>query len=325
MTLLEIITAAADDLGYTPIQPDQSTRLKRWANEGQRHIISRPGVDLVLEHELLITTVASQPQYALPRAVQVVRTVSQVEQQIRLRMMTKDAYRALNPGIVDTADPAIAWVPWGWGPVLRQPGGTGLWAVSTSAADTTQKVQVAGFYVNGDIAQPVESAVLTGVTRLQIGTLTTWNILEQLNLTAVGAGTISVYDAAVGGNELLRLPPGQLSAQYQQIRFFPTPSAATIYTMDARLALVDMINDNALPVLPMDFHDMIALYVRLRDSRRDGDGRTFLDTDEWKERLAALQWMLQFPPDYQPKSCSQGAGLGWNNLGADFPADFVWG
>lgn len=324
MTFDQLLNAVYDDLGYLPAQPEQVTRMKRWMNEGQRHIISQPGINLVLEDALPITTVGNQPQYGLPRAIQVVRSVSQVTNQTRLRMMTKDVYRSINPGLQNTSDYATNWVPWGWGPVIRQPGGTGLWAVSDSALDTTQKFQVAGFFTNGDIAPTLESAVLNGVTRVQLGALTTWHILEQLNLTGAGVGTIRVYDAAVAGNELLRLPPGQTSAMYQQIRLFPTPSSVIEYTMDARLALLELVNANAIPVLPEDFHDLLSLYCRRREYMRAGDSRLGPANREWEERLVALRWFLEFPPDYNPTSCSALGGLGWNNLGPDYPADFYW-
>lgn len=320
-----MLAACYADLGYPSPTSDQTTRLTRWLNEGYRHIMAKPGREQLRDETITLTTEASRAVYALPQAVAKVYAVWQTTNQVRVRMMTRDQYRTINAGQNQQSNFAYQWVPMGWGPVMRQPGGTGLWVSSDSASDVTQKVNVQGFFTNGDTSPEVQSAVLNGVSRVQIGTGTTWDLLERLDITAVGVGVIRVYDAVTAGNELLRLQPGQTSAQYQHIAFFPTPSAVIDYKFDVCLALTDLVNANDIPLLPPDFHDMLPLYARLRDERRAGaDARLVWDNAEMKERLLELERYVNWPKDYQPTVGNAMRGTGWNNLGAYYPADFVW-
>lgn len=325
MTLGQMLSALYADLGYPQPSTEQTTRLTRWINEGYRHIMAKPGREQLRDASITITTEANRSLYAWPQAVAKVYAMTQVTNSVRLGFLTKDQYRSLNPGLNQSSGFAYAWSPDGWGPVLRQPEGTGLWAVSSDALDTTQRVNVQGFLTNNDTSAEIQSAVLNGTTRVQIGTLTTWNILERLDLTAVGVGIIRIYDAATLGNELLRLQPGQTSAQYQHFRLFPTPSSAVDYQADISYALTELVNANDIPLLPPDFHDMLPLYARLREAVRGGDStRTAWNNGEMRERLTELVRYVDFPKDYQPIVGSARSGMGVNNLGAWYPADYVY-
>lgn len=324
MTFLSMLQACADDLGYTTSpSTDQTTRLKRWMNEGYRHVLAQPGMEQLRDATFTLTTVANQAVYALPMAVNAVLNITQATNSQRLRMMTRDTYRSINAGLNQTGSPADAWVPWGWGPVILQPSSTGLWAASTAAGDVTQTFAVNGVRSTGDLAAPVTaSAVLNGTTRVQLGSLTDYIEITTLAMSAAATGTVVVWDAAVSGNIVLRLQPGQTSAQYQQVALFPTPSAAINYTVDAQMQVPDLVGNMEIPLLPPDFHDMIPLYARMREYHRVGDtGRSNEAKQEWVRRMADLRMNVHFPKDYQPKSGGIGDGLGWNNLGPWYPAD----
>lgn len=324
MTFGQMLSATYDDLGYTSTpSTDQVTRLKRWVNEGYRHVMAMPGLEGLRDASFTLTTVASTALYPLPMAVNTIYNITQTTNAVRLRMMTRDAFRAIDPGLQNSSDFADAWVPWTMAPVQQHPSATGLWAVSSSAADTTQTFAINGVRSNGDIATPVTaSSALTGTTRVQIGSLTDYSVITQLDMSAAAVGVVTVYDAAVNGNIILRLQPGQTSAQYQQIRLFPTPSSAVNYTVDAQLVLSDMVNTNDIPMLPTDFHDLPPLYARMREYTRVGDmDRLRIAQTEFERRKAELRFTVGFPMDYQPVSGNQTAGYGWNNLGPNFPAD----
>lgn len=325
MTLGQMLTALYADLGYPQPSTDQTTRLTRWVNEGYRHLMAKPGREQLRDASITITTEANRSLYPWPQAVAKVYAMTQVTNSVRLGFLTKDQYRLLNPGLNQSSGFAYAWSPDGWGPVLRQPEGTGLWAVSSDAADTTQKVNVQGFLTNNDMSSEIQSAVLTGTARVQIGTLATWNILERLDLTAVGVGIIRIFDAVTSGNEILRLQPGQTSAQYQHFRLFPTPSSAVDYQADVCLALTELVNSNDVPLLPPDFHDMLALYARMRAFQVAGaDPRLPYALQEWATRCAELVRYVDFPKDYQPIVGAARSGIGVNDLGAWYPADYVY-
>lgn len=321
-----MVAAAEDDLGYAQPSPSQATRIKRWINEGYRHLMAQPGREKMRDNTITLTSVGSQASYGLPMELSKIYQITQTTNQQLLTGMTLAEYRAANPGLDQNSSFAYRYVDYGWAPVVRQPAGTGLWAVSTSAADTTQTFAVGGFLTNGDIAQPLAaSAALTGVTRVQLGTLTTWDLLRRLSLSAAAAGVVSVYDAATNGNELLRLQPGQTSAQYYHIILFPTPSDALAYKIDCQLALSDLVQDNDIPLLHPDFHDMLPLYARIRDYTRAGaDPRLPVAMAEWTRRGNELARMLDWPNSFAP-AMGTGSGYGINNLGGWYPADFYIG
>lgn len=326
MTFVEMLNSLYADLGYSQPSTDQTTKLKRLINEGYRHLMAQPGREKMRDNTISITSVASQASYGLPQELSKIYNIFQTTNQQPLFGMTLEEYRLANPGLDQNSSFAYRYVDFGWAPVVRQPAGTGLWAVSTSAADTTQTFAVGGFLTNGDIAQPLAaSAALTGVTRVQIGTITTWDILRRLSLSAACAGTVSVYDAATNGNELLRLQPGQTSAQYYHIILFPTPSEAVAYKIDCQMALADLVQDTDIPLLHPDFHDMLPLYARRRAASTAGDRERFAITDgEWIRRGNELARALDWPDGFTP-TMGTGSGYGVNNLGGWYPADYIIG
>jgi len=328
MTFNDMLQATYDDLGYTSSPSTaQVTRIKRWINEGYRHVMAIPGMEQLRDGQFDINTVTGQGVYALPMAVNVVYDVTQVTNAVRLRMITKDAFRTIDPGLQNSSSFSDAWIPWGYGVVQRHPASTGLWAVSSAAGDTTQTFAINGVRANGDIAAPVTaSSALTGTTRVQIGTLTDYVQITQLDMSAAAVGVVTVYDAAVSGNVILRLQPGQTSAQYQQVRLWPTPASDNVaYTFDVQFVLSDLVNSNDIPLLPTDFHDVPSLYARMREYTRVGDEmRLRVSQAEWKQRTDFLKFTVTIPKDYQPVASNQAAGYGWNNLGPNFPATVIW-
>ena len=326
MTFGAMLSAVYDDLGYgSSPSSDQVTRIKRWINEGYRHVMGQPGMELLRDGSVAVTTTANSADVIIPAAVNQIYNVTQVTNSLRLRLLTRDAYRAINPGLISTSNLADAYVPWGWSSVIAQPASTGvpLYAVSSSAADTTQTFAVVGVRANGDQAAPVTaSTALNGTTRVQIGSVTDYAYIDTLNMSAAAVGVVTVYDAAASGNIVARYQPGQTAVQYLTLKFFPTPSAATAYTVDVQFQLQDLVGTTDVPMLPPDFHDLLPLYARMRDYQRAGDGVRYpVSLREWSQRVADLKFAVQFPKDYTPVSGNQLAGYGWNNLGPNFPAD----
>lgn len=319
MTFLDMQNAFCSDQGYNQPSTEQIARAKRWINEGYRHLMV--GRERLRQVTLGLTTENNRALYPVAQAVARINYITQVSNSQRLTMLTLDKYRLINPGLNQSSGFAYQWVPYGWSGVLRQPEGKGLWIVSTAIGDTTQVATVTGFITNGDQVAPT-TATLNGTTRVQVGTRTDWYTVEKLSFATAGTGIISVYDAAVGGNEILRLQVGQTSAQYEHILMFPTPSAVVDYVVDADLKLVDLVSDNDIPLLPEDFHDMLPLYARGRDYKRAGDRVRIQEfKEEWKNRYTTLQMNVDFPQDWQPISGGALSGYGWNNLGPWYPAD----
>ena len=91
---------------------------------------------------------------------------------------------------------------------------------------------------------------------MQVGTLTDHIEVTKFYLSAVAAGFVTLFDAAVAGNELARIEIGKAYSRYVGIQLFPTPSAAVTYYVDYTRVIPDMVNPADEPLLPEDFHEL---------------------------------------------------------------------
>jgi hypothetical protein len=69
---------------------------------------------------------------------------------------------------------------------------------------------------------------------------------------------------------------------------------------------------------------MLATYARMRFYQKQKDTTNFVTTAaEWQEWLGKLTIYVEFPPDYVPiPGRLSSDGIGWNNLGGAYPADW---
>ncbi len=316
MTFAELKAQVYRDTGYPAIPAtDVITRTAAWINEGHRHILRRPSMTNLRQGTLQFSSVASQPIYGLPQAFE-----SMDANNLRLRMLTRDQYRLVDPGERSNGTP-YAWVPVGLVPVMQQPASTGVWAVSTSALDATQILTLVGIGTNGDEIAPAVAS-LNGTTRAQVGT--TYTTILQWSLSAVCVGDVSIYDASSSGNLLGRIPAGSTSVQYQGIRLWPTPGAVYTYTVDGQFEIPALINDNDVPLVPPSYHDLLSAYARYREYERTEDPRYPTAKAEFDEGVERLEATVEFPPDWHPVTGGTLQATRWNNLGAWFPGD-GWG
>src|SRR5690242_15010363 len=143
------------------------------------------------------------------------------------------------------------------------------------------------------------------------------------DLSAVAVGAVSLYDAAAAGNELGRIPIGTQSVKYQGIRLWPTPAAALTYTVDGNFEVTDLTNNTDVPLLPPSFHDMLVVYGKLQQFKKDGDvTRVAIAQREWETWTGKLYASVESPADYRPVAGSLNGGVGVNDLGGWYPADF---
>jgi hypothetical protein len=230
--------------------------------------------------------------------------------------------RQQDPGLVASGNPTI-YVPIGWMQVQTQPSAqTGLWLVSSAAGDTTQDVYTETFRTGGYLNKTTTR--LTGTTRVAIGGIGAFADhveIDKFYLSAVCAGTISLYDAITGGNELARIGIGQTSAHYYGIQLWPTPGGVITYYVDYTRQIVDMVNDTDEPLLPLDFHDLIVDGTKVKEYEKSDDTRLSVAKASFENRIGDLRYRLLNPPDYRP--VRGGDRVGYSNLGGWYPSG-VW-
>jgi hypothetical protein len=324
VTLSALLAAVYADCGFQASPPTAVvTRVTRWINDGQREALRSAGMRLVQPVTLTMASVVGQALYALPQIFESIDQIIDTTNMREVLYMDQHQYRAIDPGLTSTGAP-FRWVPWGYLPVLVQPAATPVYAVSSSAADTTQKVYAQFVRSNGDI-QATVNATLTGTTRVQLGSLSDIAWILLVNLSATCAGTVSLYDAASNGNVLARVPIGAQSVQYQAIRLWPTPSAVYSYTIDGQAPLTDLTQTTDVPVLPPDFHKMLTDYARMREYERTDDDRLTTARAAWQDGLTRLRLWTEYPPTYRPVASSRNmTRRGYSPLGSDFPAEPGW-
>jgi hypothetical protein len=325
MTFLEIQQAIYDVTGYDQSPPTAVTRrTKAWINEGYKRIHRAMGLNDLRPGSSELASVIDQTEYALAVAMEKIESVRNLDQQSRLNYLTRDALRMRDPGEIESGTPTH-WIPMGTGPVSAQPSSTGLWVVSSAAGDTTQTATVQGITAAG-VTMPVASVTLNGVTRAQLGTVTTYERVVKFVISAVGVGTISLYDAAAAGNVLATIPIGLTSSTYQIIRLWPTAVAAENYLIDGQAKVTPLTADTDVPFLPDSFHDLLVTYGEMREAKRLVNTNTFaISLQEWTDALKKMRSQVEFPSDYRPVAgaMSYDKRSGWNGLtdGGYFPAD----
>lgn len=319
MTFGEIVDDIISDIRVSSTDTDNRARVEAYVNRGHQRILRDPTIGKLRDGTLTFSTEAGRSSYGFVQAMSRIDYLTQQSNNRILPPKSLGFLRQIDPGQTMTGTPTW-WIDMGYQPVFRQPESTGLWAVS-NAADTTQVVHVRGADASGDEV-PDASVTLTGTTRVQIGTTANYRLVSSFTLTAAATGTVRLYDASTGGNELARLPPGRLSNKWKIGRLWPTPSAALDYVVDGQLAIYTMVDEFDVPMFPEEFHDVLFDYGLWRWYRFVSDVRRAKEAkDDFDLQVAKLRSYAGYPPNYHPRLANRPLTTTWNNLGGWYPGD----
>src|SRR5206468_1068534 len=136
-------------------------------------------------------------------------------------------------------------------------------------------------------------------------------------LDAVGAGTISLYDAAAAGNLLSSITPGRTSARYYMLQLYPTPSAAVTLSVDCQRAIQDLVNPTEEPLLHEDFQMALVHGAAYDEWRTRSDDRAKIERAEMEEVLSDLrQYVLTNPDEIAVQRGPRGSESNPSRLGS---------
>lgn len=271
-------------------------RMLRHLNKAQNAILREPGLGRLRQTALPLTfaSVASQAIYGLPASLARVIAITDHDTQRDLVPMTLDGLRASDPALTVSGTP-YAFVPMGYGPLQAVPASTGLWAVSTSASDV-DTVHVDGIRAGGLPTGDV-STLLAGITRVALGTITDYVDVQALSLAVPAIGVVSIYDASSGGTVLAQIPIGQTSPRYFRVQLYPTPTAAVTYYVDGELKIVALVDNQDEPMVPEEFHDVLAAYARMCEYEYKGDAsRIVIAHREYQTGLSRIKFSVNSHP-----------------------------
>lgn len=322
MTLTALLAALYRDFAYPSAPPSAiTTRLTYSLNRAQREILTIPELSHLRQNVTPATALANTARTGLPVDVAKVLYITDRANQIKLQQVPLSELRITDPGQAFTGGYPWRYSPVGRQAVQRQPGTTGLWVVSSSASDTTQKAYTEGVITGGYPQNYVSGGTsLNGLTRVAIGgasARTDYIDVTKFYLDAVGVGFISLYDAAAAGNELARIPIGQTYSSYLAVEWFPIPTADTTEYVDYERQIFDMVNGTDEPLVPADFYDLLELGAKAMEYEKIDDNRKTQTRAEYEQRKLALKSFVMNDGDRIVSL--RPTRMGWNRLGAMYP------
>jgi hypothetical protein len=127
-----------------------------------------------------------------------------------------------------------------------------------------------------------------------------------------------------GGTTLAQISIGRTRPYYFVIHLWPTPADVRTYQCDFTREILDLAQDTDEPLLPTDYHDLLAIGARLDEYERMDDSRSARAQHEWTERYRSLQYFLHARASERLIPMPSHGRLGYSNLGGWFPADGGW-
>ena len=310
MTFLELQNQTLRACGHTTaVSSEPRTRVKAEINSWQRRILTRPGFSRLLrDSEATFTTVPGQRTYGLEIVGRLLGIQAVTDRTV---LALRDLAWLRRAGPVSSLGTASAYVPRGWFPVQQHPNGTQVDVRSNSPADTTQILDWT--VVTTNLRRFSGSTTLLGTTPITV--VTGAQEIVRASLRTAPIGVVSLQDPAVTKSYLV-LAFGAQSARFFHIELFPTPSSALQYRIDYTREITDLVQDTDQPLLPPDYHHLLALGAEYDEWRKLSDDRMVVAKQDLEREIQSLNaWLWDLPDD------SQLGRIPTSRLGGMFPAD----
>lgn len=324
-TLNEILSECYRRLRYPSSPPAAiTTRLTALINESHGEIISLPQLSRLRDNVIPIVIPANVARSALPPAVSRILAITDRTNNNKLVQVPLSELRLSDPAQAFTGGYPMRYAVIGDQAVYRQPSAaTGIWAASSAAGDTSQKVFVETINTSGvsGFALPFNiisaGTTLTGTTRVQIGTDTNHIQVNKFYLDSACAGYALLFDAATTGNELARIPIGATYSRYEAIEWWPVPTQATTLYVDVTRRVYDLVKGTDEPLLPRDYDDILIQGVLLREYLILNDSRYTQAKNDYEGMILKLtEWVMS---DGDRLASLRPIPQGFNRLGSNYP------
>ncbi len=275
-----------------PPKGETQARIRGFLNERHRRILR--DFPQLRDDVLSIVSVEDQDRSAVPEeGIARMTRIWDSTNRRRLEQRSLQWLRTADP-VPDTGTPCV-WAPISQTQVHTQPeDASELFVISTDAND------VCRCYVEGIVSDNTRRRVevtLTGTTGVSIdATIIDWIEIDKFYIAEEAAGSVSLLEDSDVGTELALITPGTTSASYLSFLLWPTPAAVVNYDIDVTRGVMDMANPTDTPLLPLDFHDLLAIGARLDEYEHTDDSRRRIAEVEWDEGVKALtSWIVAHP------------------------------
>ena len=318
MTFLELQNQTLRACGHpTAATSEPRTRVKAELNAWQRRILTRPGFSRLLrDSEFTFHSVVNQRTYGLGLAMGRLLGIQAIDD--RRVLALRDTSFLRRAGTTDTLGTPTCYIPRGWFPVKQHPVAGSLWVASLNAADTTQiidwevTVSTGGA---GGIERRRGFGTLNGTTPVQLFFWGAPMEVTRLSMRTPAVGGVFFGDVS-GGQTVLMLPAGEIAARFLHVELFPTPASALGYRIDYTREITDMVQDTDQPLLPTDYHHLLALGAEYDEWRKLSDDRMIVAKQDLEQELKSLNaWLWDLPDD------SQLSRIPVSRLGGNYPPD----
>jgi hypothetical protein len=143
--------------------------------------------------------------------------------------------------------------------------------------------------------------------------------VTEFSASAPVVGRVTLYDSlGAGGTPIAEIPPGRAVARYYRIGLFPVPNAPLTYWIDFEREIPPLTDPTDEPLLPLDFHDIIALLARLDEYEFKSDDRWMVTKTLVEQRTRELRAWVDNHDAYQIDAIPSGPST--SRLGPFFPA-----
>ena len=316
MTLYDLRVSLCRKLGYADTPPiEVQDRLTGFLNEVHHRILGLPGMDAIRQSQVTFATVANRPEYSLPPDVSRVLAIRDTVNQIVLKGEPWGWYTTQTPDPASSLGTPEIWVPIGQAGIAVQPANASAIYIKSTAAADVSTCYLEGIRTGG---YPFSSSVtMTGVTAVQVGSLTDILAIAKFYLSASASGTVTLTEDTGSGAELARVPIGQTHARYLRVALWPTPSDVITYTVDYLRQVEEMAEHTDEPLVPRDFHWVIEAGARMLEYEKTDDRRYPAARFDYEKGVRDMKWFVTQQADGRS---ALGAGtVQGSRLGAWYP------
>lgn len=319
MTFAQLLTDVYDRCKYESSPPAAVTaRFSRGLNKWHRQILSNAGMRRLRDDIYVLTTTSAVGLYSLPPVVTRINAMTYRNGNVVLEERSLDWLRTRDPGLTATGGPSYIWIPMGYRQIAQHPSDASeIFVKSTSASDNASVTAYLEGVRSGGFAKQL-SVAMNGTTAVSFGAAFTDFIqIDKFYLSAAALGTVTLHEDSGAGTELAKIPIGSTYARYFGIQLYPTPSAES-YHVDYTRNIPDLANSTDEPLLPLDFHWLLAVGAEADEWRRLNDRRATAALAELSQGMKDLRnWVLNSPM-YQPDPLNDGPS--YSRLGPWYPA-----
>ena len=281
LTKKDIIDTIAWDIGDS--STTTKTKIMLLVNQYYKRIMRKLG-DKLLKRDYIITTTAGVSEYVLPYYIKQVlyvasddssnpRRIDEYQEKMYEDLIGKNTKRGYPDKYIFREYVGISSQP---------SSATAIGVVSSDAADTTQQVRIEGIV---DGVYDSETLTLNGTTF--VSGSKSFSRIDKIIKSAVTNGTVSVKKSDES-ETYETIPSPLLTPRYTKIQFYPTPGQSENIKLKVQIYPFDLVADNDIPLLPLDYHYILVLFGEMVYWKRENDNRysvAKLELEEMEQEL----------------------------------------